>query len=261
MKKSIFSFLLFTSLILTGYGDALAAVKTKTVSYSYEGVTMRGYLAWDDAVQGKRPGVLVVHEWWGLNDYAKRRAEQLAQLGYVALAADMYGEGKFTDHPEEAGAMAESVRKNLKIWLGRAHAALQTLREQDNVDPSRIAAIGYCFGGATVLQLAYSGADLKAVASFHGSLPVPESTKAIKAKILILHGADDTHVKPEDVQKIKSVLDQGKVPYKFVSYPGAVHGFTVPDADKRGMKGIGYNAEADRLSWQEMITLFQEVFK
>lgn len=261
MKKSILTFIIFTFLILTGYGDGWAAVKTKTVSYSYDGVTMQGYLAWDDAVQGKRPGVLVVHEWWGLNDYAKGRAEQLAALGYVALAADMYGEGKSTEHPEQAGAMAEGVRKNLKTWLGRANAALQVLREQNTVDPTRIAAIGYCFGGATVLQLAYSGADLKAVVSFHGALPAPDSTKDIKAKILILHGENDTFIKPEDVQKVKSALDQGKVPYKFVSYPGAVHGFTVAGSEKRGIKGIAYNAEADRLSWQEMIALFQEVFQ
>jgi dienelactone hydrolase len=222
---------------------------------------MKGTLAWDDAVSGKRPGVLVVHEFWGLNDYARHRAEQLAKMGYVALAADMYGDGKSSAHPEEARAMAESVRNNIKTWLGRGNAALQVLRENELVDPKRLAAIGYCFGGATVLQLAYSGADLAAVVSFHGALPIPDSTQAIKARILILQGAEDSHVTPETIQKLKAALDQGKVKYKFISYPGAAHSFTVPDADKMGMKGIAYNAEADRLSWQEMTNLFQEVFK
>lgn len=253
--------MLFSFLFWIGAGTVAAEVKTKAVSYSFEGVTMQGYLAWDDALQGKRPGILVVHEWWGLNDYVKHRAEQLAQLGYVAFAADMYGQGKSTDHPEEAGAMMEVVRKNQATWLGRANAAVQTLKAQNNVDPTRIAAIGYCFGGATVLQLAFSGADLAAVVSFHGALLVPDSAKAVKAKILILHGADDSFVKPEDVQKLKAVLDRDKVNYKFIAYPGAMHGFTVPGADKRGMKGLAYNAEADRLSWQEMMALFQIVFK
>jgi dienelactone hydrolase len=254
--------LLLTALFLwTGASAAFAEVKTKTVTYEYGGVTMKGYLAWDDAVKGKRPGVLVVHEWWGLNDYAKGRAEQLAKMGYVALAADMYGEGKSTQHPQEAGAMAEEVRKDLKTWLGRANAALQTLRAQETVDPKKIAAIGYCFGGATVLQLAYSGADLAAVVSFHGALVVPESTKDIKARILILHGADDPFVTPDAVQKLRAALDQGKVNYRFVSYPGTVHGFTVPNSEKSGVKGVAYNAEADRQSWLEMVKLFQEVFK
>jgi dienelactone hydrolase len=257
MKKIIlFSFLFFLI-----NPNVWAELKTKTVSYSYEGSTMKGYLAWDDSFQGRRPGILVVHEFWGLNDYARHRAEQLAKMGYVALAADMYGEGKSSAHPDEARAMMESVRQNLKTWLGRANAAIQVLRENEFVDPKRLAAIGYCFGGATVLQLAYSGADLLAVVSFHGALPVPESTQAIKARILILQGADDPFVTQETLQKLKSTLDQGKVKYQFIAYPGAGHSFTVPEADKSGMKGVAYNAEADRLSWQEMTRLFQEVLK
>ncbi len=256
MKKIFFlSLLLMMNTNLAG-----AEIKTQTVTYQYGGVTMKGYLAWDNAVQGKRPGILVVHEWWGLNDYAKRRAEQLAKMGYVALAADMFGEGKTAEHPDEAGAMIEAVRKDLNTWLGRANAALKVLRDQPMVDPTKLAAIGYCFGGATVLQLAYSGADLVAVASFHGSLPVPESTKDIKARILILHGEADTFITSETVQKLKAGLDQGKVRYKFVSYPGAVHGFTVPGSEKRGIKNIAYNPQADSQSWQEMVHLFQEVF-
>ncbi len=248
-------------LILAISPSAFGEIKTKTIDYSYGGITMKGHLAWDDSIKEKRPGVLVVHEWWGLNDYAKKRAEQLAKLGYVALAADMYGEGKATQHSEDASKMAEAVRSNIEVWRGRANAALQVLRNQPLVDNQRLAAIGYCFGGATVLQLAYSGADLKAVVSFHGPLPVPETTDRIKAKILILHGADDPHVPADSVQKLRAKLDQGKVPYQFISYPGAGHGFTVPEAGKTVMKGVAYNAEADKLSWQEMMKLFNEVFK
>jgi len=242
-------------------GPAHAAIKTQVVDYAYEGVTLKGFLAWDDAIQGKRPGVMVVHEFWGLNDYARSRAEQLAKLGYVAFAADMYGDGKSSTHPEEARKMMAEVRANAKTWLGRANAALQVLRDNPHVDANHIAAIGYCFGGATVLALAYSGADLAAVVSFHGALMVPESTQAIKARILILQGAEDPFVPAETIQKLKAALDQGKVKYKFVAYPKAVHGFTNPDADKAGMKGVAYQAEADRLSWQEMLSLFQEVMK
>jgi dienelactone hydrolase len=203
---------------------------------------------------------LVVHEFWGLNDYARSRADQLARIGAVAFAADMYGGGKAFQHPEEASAMAATVRNNLDEWVGRAQAALKVLHDHPSVDPARLAAIGYCFGGATALQLAYSGADMKAAVSFHGALPLPSDTKNIKAKILILHGADDSHVSPESVQALKAKLDQGKVKYKFIAYPGAVHSFTVPDADKRGMKGVAYNSEADRKSWEEMLNLFDRVF-
>jgi dienelactone hydrolase len=240
---------------------ARGEVKTRTLTYEHGGVTMKGHLAWDDATKDKRPGVLVVHEWWGLNDYAKKRAEQLAASGYVALAVDMYGDGKVTDHPEEAGAMAGAVRENLQTWMGRALAGLAALRSSELVDGRRVAAIGYCFGGTTVLQMAYGGADLAAVVSFHGSLPVPESTQDIKARILICHGEKDSFIPDETIKQVRAALDQGHVKYKFVSYPGAVHGFTVPDADKRGMKGVGYNAEADRRSWDEMMALFKEVLR
>ncbi|MCE9626187.1 MAG: dienelactone hydrolase family protein [Deltaproteobacteria bacterium] len=254
MKKLLLAFIM--ALISV---SAHAEIKTQVVDYSYEGVTLKGYLAWDDAISGKRPGVMVVHEWWGLNDYARKRTEQLARLGYVAFAADMYGDGKSTTHPEEAGKMMGAVRENMKTWLGRANAALQVLRDNPLVDAKSLAAIGYCFGGATVLQMAYSGADLAAVVSFHGALVVPNSTQAIKARILILHGAEDPFVTADTIEKLKAALDQGKVKYKFIAYTKAVHGFTNPDADKAGMKGVAYQAEADRLSWQEMLSLFHEV--
>jgi dienelactone hydrolase len=239
-----------------------AAVKTKTVEYTYDGATFKGYLAWDDEVKGKRPGVLVVHEFWGLNEYAKKRAEQLAGLGYVAFAADMYGDGKVAEHPEDAGKMAAEVRKNVKAWQGRAQAALKILKDQENVDGKKLAAIGYCFGGSTALQLAYSGADVAAVVTFHGAIQVPDAdqAKAIKGKVLVCHGAMDGFIKEEDLQKFRSTLDEAKVDYQMCYYGGAVHSFTVATADKAGMKGVAYNENADKRSWAEMLRLFDEVF-
>lgn len=242
---------------------ASAAVQTKEITYSHEGVNFKGHLAWDDAVQGKRPGVLVVHEWWGLNDYARQRAEKLAALGYVAFACDMYGEGKVTTHPQEAGAFAGEVRKNVRTWQGRAQAALKILQDCEYVDPGKLAAIGYCFGGSTALQLSYTGAPLAAVATFHAALPVPDAdqAKAIKAKILICHGAKDNFVPEETIHKVRAALEDAKVDYEMNYYGGAVHSFTVPDADRVGNPGMAYNAEADHRSWASMLRLFNEVFK
>jgi dienelactone hydrolase len=237
-----------------------ADVKTKGINYTYNGVTLKGYLAWDDSAKEKRPGVLVVHEWWGLNDYARKRAEQLAGLGYVAFACDMYGEGKVTEHPKEAAQMAGELRKNLETWLGRAQAGLKVLREQDQVDPTRVASIGYCFGGSTALQLAYSGADLKAVVTFHAAVPVPEAkqAEAIKAKLMICHGAADSFIPEETLQKARNAYDAAKVDYQMLYFGGAVHSFTVPGIDRLGVKGLAYNAEADQRSWQDMQQLFRE---
>jgi dienelactone hydrolase len=253
--------LMASALVLGVAPLAQAEVKTKVVDYTYDGTNLKGYLAWDDAVQGKRPGVLVVHEWWGLNDYARKRAEQLAGMGYVAFACDMYGEGKTTQHPQEAGQMAGEVRKNLKTWQGRAQAGLKILQDNEMVDAKKVAAIGYCFGGSTALQLAYTGADLAAVVTFHGALPIPnaEQAKNIKSKILICHGALDSFIPEETIQKVRAALEEAKVDYHMVYYSGAVHSFTVPGADKVGMKGIAYNEAADRRSWKEMQDLFAEV--
>jgi dienelactone hydrolase len=248
--------------LLGGATAAPAAVNVQTVKYTHGGVTFQGHLAWDDAVKGKRPGVLVVHEWWGLNDYAKKRAEQLAKLGYVAFACDMYGNGKVTTHPQEAGQMAGEVRKNLDTWVGRAKASLKILQDHKLVDGKKLAAIGYCFGGSTSLQLAFSGAPLAAVVSFHGALPVPteDQVKAIKARILICHGALDSFIPEATIQKVRAALDGGKADYQMVYYGGAYHSFTVPDADKASVKGLSYNAAADRRSWAEMRRLFREAF-
>jgi dienelactone hydrolase len=247
------------TLVLAG-GTAAAAVKTKELEYDHEGTKFKGFLAYDDATKGKQPAVLVFHEWWGLDDYAKKRAEQLAALGYVAFCADMYGDGKVTEHPKEAGKMAQTVRMNQKVWQGRAEAALNLLKGQANVDADKIAAIGYCFGGSTALVLAYSGTPLKAVATFHAALPTPtaEQAKAIKCPILICHGADDGFISQDSIDKFKAALDAAKVKYQFESYPGTVHSFTVPGADKRELKGMAYNEAADKKSWQQMRDLFKE---
>ncbi len=238
---------------------AHAAIQTKTIDYKAGDTDCKGFLAWDDAIEGPRPGVLVVHEWWGLNEYAKKRTEELAKLGYVAFAADMYGEGKTTSHPADAGKMAGEVRANIDQWRTRAQAALDVLKEQPQCDKEKLAAIGYCFGGATALQLAYTGADLDAVVTFHGALPAAtsEEAKQIKGEILVCHGADDPMIGPDAVAAFKKALDDAGVKYEFVAYPGAVHSFTVPTADEVGIEGIKYNKDADEKSWQAMKDLFQ----
>jgi dienelactone hydrolase len=242
-------------------GTAPAAVVTKVVEYEYDGTKLKGFLAYDDTVKEKRPGVLVIHEWWGLNDYAKDRCKKLAELGYVAFAVDMYGDGKTVNHPDDARKMATTVRENLKTWRGRAEAGLKQLASQPNVDSSKLAAIGYCFGGSTCLQLAYSGADLKAVATFHAALPTPspEEAKAIKPRIYIAHGADDFFIPKEAIDKFKTALDSAQVKFTFEAFPGVVHSFTVPEADQANIKGMKYDKAADEKSWKEMQALFKEM--
>jgi len=248
------------ALILALAGSAGAAVTSKEIAYEHDGAKLKGVLFYDDAAKGKQPGVLVFHEWWGLDDYAKGRAKQLAELGYVAFAADMYGVGKITEHPKEAGKMAQEVRMNQEAWLGRAQAALKVLQSQEQVDADKIGAIGYCFGGSTALVLAYSGAPLKAVNTFHAALPTPtpEQAKAIKAKVVIAHGADDAFVSKESIDKFKAALDAAGTKYEFDAYPGTVHSFTVKGADKHEIKGMAYNADADTKSWQRMRDLFKQ---
>ncbi|HJZ55057.1 MAG TPA: dienelactone hydrolase family protein [Gemmataceae bacterium] len=250
------------AITLTAAGAAPAAVQTKEINYESDGVKLKGFLAYDDATADKRPGVLVFPEWWGLNDYAKDRCKQLAGLGYVAFAADLYGEGKVIDtaHPEDAQKMATALRTNVKAWRGRADAALKQLVAQPNVDGTKVAAIGYCLGGSTALQLAYTGADLKAVATFHAGLmaPTPEEAKAIKARILVCNGADDKFIPEKAIADFKAALDGAGVKYEFVNFPGAVHSFTVPTADKVGNPGMKYDKAADEKSWQMMRDLFKQ---
>jgi dienelactone hydrolase len=247
--------------LLLGVWSPLAAeVKSKKLSYKVGGQEHIGYLAWDDAKSGARPGVLVVHEFWGLNDYARGRADQLAKLGYVAFCADMYGDGRVTDHPADAAKMAGEVRKNVDDWRKRATVALELLKAQPQCDKTKVGAIGYCFGGSTCLTLAYTGADLKAVATFHAALPTPTEAEAkkIKPTILINHGADDKFIPAEAISALKSRLDAAKVKYEFIAYPGAVHSFTVKDSEKHGNPGMRYNKDADEKSWEAMKKLFAE---
>lgn len=247
---------------------ASAALITRPVSYEHAGVKLEGYLAYDDAktAQGKLPGVLIVPEWWGLNDYARGRAEQLATLGYVAFAIDMYGAGQSTTDAKEAGKLAKQFYGK-PLMAERAQAGLDQLLQTGLVDPARVAAIGYCFGGSVVQALAYTGAPLAGIVSFHGGLiPVPADAAAkTKAKILICHGAIDPNVPPDQVAAFTKAMNDGKFDYQFISYAGAVHAFTNPGADAlaaaNGMTGgIAYNAAADRHSWQHMQDFFGEIF-
>ncbi len=243
--------------------SAEAAVKSKQVTYKHGDLNCIGYLAWDDAIQGPRPGVLIVHEFWGLDAYAKRRADQLAGLGYIAFAADMYGEGKLAEHPNDARAMMSVVRANVEDWRKRGIEALDVLKSQPECDKTKLAAIGYCFGGSTVQQLAFAGTDLKAVVSFHGGLvtPTPEQVKATKAAMLICNGADDTFIPAKAIKEFRDALDNNGGKYQFINYPGAVHSFTVPEADETAKKfnfPIAYNKTADEKSWADMRALFKE---
>lgn len=239
-----------------------AKVITQPVTYQHDNVTLEGYLAFDDSIKGKRPGVLLVHEWWGLNDYARKRAVQLAGMGYVAFALDMYGKGKVTDHPKEAEEWMKEITSNVAAWGQRAMAGLQVLEKDPRTDPNRIAAIGYCFGGTTVQQLAYSGANLKGVVSFHGSPlpPTEDQARKVKAKILICHGAADPMTSPEAIQNYVAAMEKSGLDWQMIFYGGARHSFTNPDADKVGMSGLKYNKSADKRSWEHMKVFFKEIF-
>ncbi|MHB9073926.1 MAG: dienelactone hydrolase family protein [Desulfobaccales bacterium] len=241
--------------------EVQAKLVTKTVEYTQDGTMMRGFLAYDDAAPGKRPGVLVVHEWWGLNDFVKQIAEKLAGLGYVALAADMYGNGHTTTDRAEAAKLA-SLRENPQLLRARVTAALKALTTSPHVDPKRLAAIGYCFGGTTVLELAYSGADLAGVVSFHGGLPktTPADLKRIKAAILVLHGADDPHVTAADIAAFEQAMRQAKADWQMVWFGGAVHGFANPANGNNPASGVAYDARAACRSWKYMQDFFKEIF-
>ena len=243
-------------------GTAEAKLVTKTVEYRQGDTVLEGYLAYDDTYKGKRPGVVVVHEWTGLGPYVQKRAEQLAGLGYVAFGADIYGRGIRPNTPEAAGKEAGKYRSDRRLLRARAQAGLEVLRSQPLVDPGRIAAIGYCFGGTTVLELARSGADLRGAVSFHGGLdtPNPGDAKYIRAKVLVLHGADDPHVPLQQVAAFQDEMRNGGVDWQMVSYGGAVHSFTVPEAGDDPSKGAAYNEQADKRSWEAMRVFFAEIF-
>lgn len=241
---------------------AHSEVQIKSVEYKDGEVVLKGYFAWDDALTGRRPGVIVVHEWWGLNDYAKKRAKMLAELGYVAFAADMYGDGKVTKHAKQAKQWKSQIASNIASWQKRALLGLDILRKHEFVDPTRMAAVGYCFGGATVMQLAYSGADLSGVVSFHGSLPIPSKEQALntKASILIEHGYEDKFVSTDHIAKFMAAVSETGIDWQMTYHSDARHGFTNPDANSFGIEGLQYNERADRRSWENMQVFFREIF-
>jgi dienelactone hydrolase len=246
-------------------GSLQAALVTEEVAYQDGDTTLKGYLAYDDAVVGARPGVLVVHEWWGHNAYARKRAELLAGMGYTALAVDMYGEGKTADHPDNAKAFMMAVKQSLPLMQSRFMAAYDFLRGQASVDGSRLGAIGYCFGGGVVLEMARQGLDLKGVASFHGGLAgntVAEPGK-VKAKVLVANGAADPMVTPEMIDAFKAEMAAAGVDLRFYNYEGVKHSFTNPDADAFGERfnmPLAYSAEADKDSWEKLDSFLKEVF-
>lgn len=243
-------------------GTASAVMHEEVVNYKDGDLELKGYLYWDDAFTGPRPGVLVLHEWWGLNDYAKLRAEMLAESGYVAFAADLYGDAKMTRHADEAKSWMQQITSNIEAWQRRAVLALAQLKKHPKVKNDSLAAIGYCFGGATVMQMAYSGADLDGVVSFHGSLPpaTPEQAAKIKAKVLIAHGDADTFVPLDRLLAFKKALSDAGVDWEMDIYGGARHSFTNPYADGYGMEGLAYAEGADRRSWLRMLAFFEEIF-
>jgi dienelactone hydrolase len=241
---------------------ASAEVVTKTVEYSQGDARLKGYLAYDDSVEGTRPGVLVVHEWWGLNDYAKSRARQLAGQGYVALAIDMYGDGKNTADPAQAKEWSGHLRGS-PLLRERARAGYETLVDLPMVNPDRVGAIGFCFGGTTVLELAYSGLPVDGVVSFHGGLTIPseQDLSRMEADVLVLHGAEDGFVKPETIAEFQRTLSEAGIDWQMIYYGGAVHSFTNPEADKVGNPNIAYDEEAAKRSWRAMLDFFDETLK
>ncbi len=239
-----------------------SGITAETIEYEYNGVTLQGYLAYDASQTGMRPGVIVVHEWWGLNDYPKMRARQLAELGYVAFAVDMYGNGATATTADDAGAMAGKVMGDTQLERGRINAALDLFKQRGDVDPDKIAAIGYCFGGGVVLELARSGADLAGVVSFHGvfSTNAPAGKGDIKAKILVLSGTDDKSASVEQVGLLEDEMRNAGADYQINLYGNAVHAFSNPAAGNDPSTGVAYNAEADRRSWKAMLDFFDEIF-
>lgn len=246
--------LLFSACAAVGGGHD---IRTEEVHYTAGGAECTGYIAWDASRPGKRPGVLVVHEWWGHNEYVRRRARMLAEMGYTAMALDMYGDGKVATHPDDAGKFMNEVFANMAAGKERFVAARRLLAAHKATDGKHIAAIGYCFGGAVVLAMARDGMDLDAVASFHGNLATQNPAKkgAVKARVLVCHGADDKFVPKEQVDAFQQEMQAAGADFEFVAYPGAVHGFTSKEADENGKKfnlPLAYNQAADEASWRKL---------
>ncbi len=240
-------------------------LKEENINYMIDSLKMDGYVVYDENMIGKRPAVLVVHEWWGLNDYVKMRARELAKLGYIAMAVDMYGNGLRADNPTDANKLSAPFYEDLPMTKTHFYAALNKFRSYAQVDTNNMAAIGYCFGGGVLLNMAPMGVDLKGIVSFHGILPVkPMEKNLLKAKILVCHGNDDKFVSEEDVRKFRHQLDSIGADYIFKGYDGALHAFSNPNATAIGQQyniPIAYNAAADTASWNEMKVFFKNIFK
>lgn len=241
-----------------------AAVTEKDVNYSVDGKSFKGYIAYDQSIKGPRPGIIVVHEWWGHNNYARKRARMLAELGYTAIALDMYGDGKQASHPKDAGKFSSVLKKDLPMAEKRFMAAYHLLQQQKQTDKKNIAAIGYCFGGGIVLAMTRRGVDLKAAVSFHGGLGLGAPVKnKINTRVLVLNGEADPFVKPQQIEAFKTEMQTAGIDYEFVNYPGAKHAFTNPEADAFGKKfkiPLAYNKRADQRSWQKMKEFLNQTF-
>jgi dienelactone hydrolase len=263
MTKASFKVLFYVWLSSLVAVQAVAEVQTRTIPYQHGDTELEGYLAWDDRFEGKRAGVLVVHEWWGLNEYARSRVRQLAAQGYVAFAADMYGTGKVTRHPDQASAWNKEIQSNVQQWVARADTGLSVLKKQAVVDPRQIAAIGYCFGGATVMHMAYAGLDVDLVASFHGALPVASESQLphIKARILVAHGNADPFVPVDRVIAFRDTLAKSAADWTMMEFGGVKHSFTNPAAADYGLDALVYDPQADRRSWQMLLWLLDDTFE
>lgn len=264
MKMLVAVLIACVAMVLPMASTSAATVRMETYPYGKGDVRLVGQVAWDEAIKGPRPAVLVVHEWWGLNNFAKDRAKALASMGYLALAADIYGEGFETNDPSRARELAGKFREGDRALLReRVGSALAALKAHPLADKGRVAAIGYCFGGTAVLELARSGAELNGVVSFHGGLArqVPASAGGIKAKVLVLHGADDPSVPPADVQSFQEEMRKSGADWQMVAYGGAVHTFTNPAAGNDPSRGSAYNEKAALRSWEHMKDFFAEIFR
>lgn len=265
--KTLFLVFALVSITACKQEPKVVSVKVKgtEITYKTDSTNLKGYIAFNENKKGKRPGVLIVHEWWGHNDYVRQRADSLAKLGFTAIAIDMYGDGKQANHPSDAGKFAGAVFKNLPEAKARFYAAMEVLKAHKTVNEDKLAAIGYCFGGSVALTMANSGADLDAVAAFHSgvSLPIMPNDK-LKAKVLICNGADDPFISSTSVTKFKKAMDSINADYEYIAYPGVKHSFTSKEADKNGEKfnlPLAYNADADQKSWESLQKLLNEVFK
>jgi len=247
-------------------GAANADLRSERVAYKVGAREFTGYLVHDDATSGRRPGIIVVHEWWGHDAYARRRADMLARQGYTAFALDMYGTGKLADHPRDAGAFAKEVVATKGAMHARFKAAYDLLKKHRTVDASKMAAIGYCFGGNVVLDMARAGLDLDGVVGFHASLTatVTAKTGGVRARVRVFNGADDPFIKPDNLKALKEGMKAAGADFQYVAYPGVVHSFTSTDATERGKRlkmPLRYDAAADRDSWEKTLAFFRQIFK